>query len=37
MRRLLGLLRSESDAVDDSGMTPAEGLRDVDRLLSPVP
>ena len=34
MRRLLGLLRSEGDATDDSGMAPAEGLRDVDRLLA---
>ena len=34
MRRLLGLLRSEGDTTDDSGMAPAEGLRDVDRLLA---
>jgi signal transduction histidine kinase len=34
MRRLLGLLRSEDEAMDDSAGTPAEGLRDVDRLLS---
>ena len=34
MRRLLGLLRSEVDTTDDSGMAPAEGLRDVDRLLA---
>jgi signal transduction histidine kinase len=34
MRRLLGLLRSEGDAVDDSGMAPVEGLRDIDRLLA---
>jgi signal transduction histidine kinase len=34
MRRLLGLLRSEGDAVDDSGMAPVEGLRDMDRLLA---
>jgi signal transduction histidine kinase len=33
MRRLLGLLRSESEATDGSGTTPVEGLRDVDRLL----
>lgn len=33
MRRLLGLLRSESEATDHDGMTP-EGLRDIDRLLS---
>jgi signal transduction histidine kinase len=34
MRRLLGLLRTEDDAIDDSGITPAEGLRDIDRLLT---
>ena len=34
MRRLLGLLRSDDDATDTPGLTPAEGLRDVDRLLS---
>jgi signal transduction histidine kinase len=34
MRRLLGLLRSEGDAVDLHGVAPAEGLRDVDRLLA---
>ena len=28
------MLRSEDDATDDSGMTPAEGLRDIDRLLA---
>jgi signal transduction histidine kinase len=34
MRRLLGLLRSEDEAMDGPAGTPAEGLRDVDRLLS---
>jgi signal transduction histidine kinase len=34
MRRLLGLLRSEGEAADDSGTSPAEGLRDIDRLLA---
>ena len=34
MRRMLGVLRSEDDATDDSRTTPAEGLRDIDRLLS---
>ena len=33
MRRLLGVLRSEGEATDH-GVTPAEGLRDVDRLLT---
>ena len=34
MRRLLGLLRSDSDTVADSNVTPVEGLRDVERLLT---
>jgi signal transduction histidine kinase len=34
MRRLLGLLRSEGDDADSAGARPAEGLRDVDRLLT---
>jgi signal transduction histidine kinase len=33
MRRLLGLLRSESDGAEHSGTTPVEGLRDAGRLL----
>jgi signal transduction histidine kinase len=31
---MLGVLRSEDDATDHAPTTPAEGLRDVDRLLS---
>jgi signal transduction histidine kinase len=34
MRRLLGVLRSEGDATAHAETMPAEGLRDVDRLLS---
>lgn len=34
MRRLLGVLRAEDDAPDRAGRTQAEGLRDIDRLLS---
>jgi signal transduction histidine kinase len=34
MRRLLGLLRSESEVTDDPGTASVEGLRDADRLLS---
>ena len=34
MRRMLGVLRSEDDPADPAPTTPAEGLRDVDRLLS---
>jgi signal transduction histidine kinase len=34
MRRLLGVLRSEGDATDDVETMPAEGFRDMDRLLS---
>ena len=34
MRRMLGVLRSEDDATASAPTTPAEGLRDVDRLLS---
>ena len=34
MRRMLGVLRSEDDATDNARTTPAEGLRDVDRLMS---
>ena len=34
MRRMLGVLRSEDDPSDPAPTTPAEGLRDVDRLLS---
>ena len=34
MRRMLGVLRSSEDASDNAPTTPAEGLRDVDRLLS---
>jgi signal transduction histidine kinase len=34
MRRLLGLLRSDSDTLDASEATPVEGLRDVKRLLA---
>ena len=36
MRRLLGLLRSESGASDGADSGPVEGLRDLDRLLSHV-
>jgi signal transduction histidine kinase len=34
MRRLLGVLRSEGDATDHVETMPAEGLRDIDRLLA---
>ena len=34
MRRLLGVLRSEDPGIDSSAETPAEGLRDLDRLLA---
>ena len=34
MRRMLGVLRSEDDATDNAPTTPAEGLRDIDRLMS---
>ena len=34
MRRMLGVLRSEDDATASAPTTPAEGLRDIDRLLS---
>lgn len=34
MRRLLGLLRTDSDGSDPAGTTPIEGLRDAHRLLS---
>ena len=34
MRRLLGLLGPSSDTVADSNVTPVEGLRDVERLLT---
>ncbi len=34
MRRMLGVLRSEDDATAGAPTTPAEGLRDIDRLLS---
>lgn len=34
LRRMLGVLRSEGDATDDARTKPAEGLRDVDRLLA---
>ena len=33
MRRLLGVLRSERSDADRTGSRPAEGLRDLDRLL----
>ncbi len=33
MRRLLGVLRSERSDADGTGSRPAEGLRDLDRLL----
>ena len=36
MRRLLGLLRSESGASDRADTAPVEGMRDLDRLLSHV-
>ena len=32
MRRMLGVLRSEDDAVTTAPTTPTEGLRDIDRL-----
>ncbi len=34
MRRLLGLLRTDSDGSDHEGSAPIEGLRDAHRLLS---
>lgn len=34
MRRMLGVLRSEDDAVTSAPTTPVEGLHDIDRLLS---
>ena len=34
MRRMLGMLRSEDDATDIAPTTPAQGLRDLDRLMS---
>ena len=34
MRRMLGMLRSEDDATDHAPTTPAQGLRDLDRLMS---
>lgn len=34
MRRMLCMLRSSDDAPDNAPTTPAQGLRDIDRLLS---
>lgn len=34
MRRMLGVLRSEDDPTDRAPTTPADALRDVDRLVS---